>query len=477
MDGGTDLAQKPPLNEWKNESVFKMDVTETLAEGLRREFQVKVPASELDDRLTNRLEELKGQAQIKGFRPGKVPVSHLRKMYGKSAMAEIVQNVISEVARDTLSERGERAAQQPDFQLPEDESEATKVLDGKADLVFTMTYEILPEVKLGDFKSIKVERPVADVTDEEVDSELNRLAEGARTYSPKDGKAEEGDQLNMSYLGKIDGEPFEGGADDNATVVLGGGQFIPGFTEQLVGMSAGEEKTITVTFPEEYGATHLAGKDATFDIAVKSVSAPDELKIDDELATKLGLESLEQLRNAIREQVQNQYGMATRQKVKRQVLDQLDDQHTFDLPPKMVEQEFDNIWRQVTNELGQSGRTFEDEGTTEEAAREDYHKIAERRVRLGLVLSEIGEKNKIEVSDEEVQRALGAQIRQFPGREQEALEFYRSNPDAVASLRAPIFEEKVVDFLMELVDVTDKTVSKEELMREDEDDKATPSQS
>jgi trigger factor len=260
-------------------------------------------------------------------------------------------------------------------------------------------------------------------------------------------------------------------------VVLGGGQFIPGFTEQLVGMSAGEEKTITVTFPEEYGATHLAGKDATFDIAVKSVSAPDELKIDDELATKLGLESLEQLRNAIREQVQNQYGMATRQKVKRQVLDQLDDQHTFDLPPKMVEQEFDNIWRQVTNELGQSGRTFEDEGTTEEAAREDYHKIAERRVRLGLVLSEIGEKNKIEVSDEEVQRALGAQIRQFPGREKEALEFYRSNPDAVASLRAPIFEEKVVDFLMELVDVTDKTVSKEELMREDEDDKATPSES
>lgn len=454
---------------------IKMDVTETLAEGLRREFQVKVPAAELDDRLKARLEELKGQARIKGFRPGKVPVSHLRRMYGKSAMAEIVQNIVSEVARDTLSDRGERAAQQPDFQLPEDEAEAAKVLDGQADLVYTMSYEILPDVELGDFKSIKVERPIADVSDEEVDTELGRLAENARTYSPKDGKSEDGDQLNLSYLGKIDGEPFEGGADENATIVLGSGQFIPGFTEQLVGMSAGDEKVITVTFPENYGAEQLAGKEATFDIVVKSVSAPDELKIDDELATRLGMESLEQLRNAILEQVQNQYGMATRQKVKRQVLDQLDEKHQFELPPRMVEQEFDNIWRQVTSELGQSGRTFEDEDTTEEAAREDYRKIAERRVRLGLVLSEIGEKNNIEVSEEEVQRALGAQLRQFPGREKEALEYYRSNPEAVASLRAPIFEEKVVDFLLELVDVTDKPVSKEELMREDEDEAASAS--
>lgn len=448
-----------------------MDVTETLAEGLRREFQVKVPAAELDDRLKNRLEELKGQARIKGFRPGKVPVSHLRRMYGKSAMAEIVQNIVSEVARDTLSERGERAAQQPDFQLPEDESEAAKVLDGQADLVYTMSYEILPDVELGDFKSIKVERPVAEVSDDEVEAELNRLAENARTYSPKDGQSEDGDQLSLSYLGKIDGEPFEGGADENATIVLGSSQFIPGFTEQLVGMSAGDEKVITVTFPENYGAEHLAGKEATFDIAVKSVAAPDELEINDELATRLGLESLDQLRNAIREQIQNQYGMATRQKVKRQVLDQLDEKHQFELPPRMVEQEFDNIWRQVTSELSQSGRTFEDEDTTEEAARDDYRKIAERRVRLGLVLSEIGEKNSIEVSEEEVQRALGAQLRQFPGREKEALEYYRSNPEAIASLRAPIFEEKVVDFLLELVDVTDKSVSKEELMREDEDEK------
>ncbi|SDB42115.1 trigger factor [Bauldia litoralis] len=447
-----------------------MQVTETLAEGLRREFEVKVPASELDDRLVSRLSEMQGEVRIKGFRPGKVPVNHLRRLFGKSAMAEIVQKLISDVARDTMSERGERAAQQPDFNLPEDEGEAEKVLQGKADLTYTMTYEILPEVVLGDFKSIKVERPVADVSDEEIETEMNRLAENVRSFSPKEGKSESGDRLVISYLGKLDGEPFEGGADDNATVQIGSGQFIPGFAEQLEGMAVGDEKTISVTFPEEYGAAHLAGKDATFDVAVKEVSSPDPIKIDDELATRVGVESLDQLRDAIRQQLQNQYGMATRQKVKRQILDQLDALHTFELPPKMVEQEFDNIWRQVTSELAQSNRSFEDEDTTEEAARADYHKIAERRVRLGLVLSEIGEKNSIEVTEEEVQRALSAQLRQFPGREKELVEYYRANPEAIASLRAPIYEEKVVDFLLELVNVTDKTVSREELMREDEDE-------
>ncbi|MCP4380297.1 MAG: trigger factor [Hyphomicrobiales bacterium] len=450
-----------------------MQVTETQAEGLSREFQVTVPAAELDTRLLSRLNEIQGEVRIKGFRPGKVPVSHLRRLFGKSTMAEIVQAVISEVAQETISERGERAAQQPDFQLPEEAGEAEKVLLGEADLTYTMKYEILPTFELGDFKSVKVERPIAEVTDEEVETELNRLAENARTYSAKGGTAEDGDRLTMSYVGKIDGEPFEGGGDENASVVLGSGQFIPGFAEQLEGLSAGEEKTITVTFPEDYGAEHLAGKEATFDVSVKDVESPDEITLDDELATRVGMESLEQLRDAIRQQIQNQFGIATRQKVKRQILDQLDEVHSFELPPKMVDQEFDNIWRQVTGELSNSNRSFEDEGTTEEAARDDYRKIAERRVRLGLVLSEIGEKNSIEVSEEEVQRALSAQMRQFPGREKELVEYYQNNPDAVAALRAPIFEEKVVDFLLELVDVTDKTVSREELMKDDEDDMPT----
>jgi trigger factor len=446
-----------------------MQVNATVVEGLRREFEVVVPAAELDDRLVTRLNQLQGEVQIKGFRPGKVPVSHLRRLYGRSAMAEIVQSVINEVARDTLADRGERAALQPDFKLPEDEGAAEKILSGDADLTYTMTYEILPKVELGEFSSIAVERPVAELSDAEVDEEVTKLAESARSFSPKEGAAADGDRLTIAYAGKVDGEPFQGGTDENATVRLGTSQFIPGFAEQLAGMSAGEQKTITVTFPEDYGARHLAGKEATFDITVKEVAGPDAIVIDDELAKRLGLESLDQLREAIRQQIQTRYGLQTRQKVKRQLLDQLDSLHAFELPPKMVEQEFDNIWRQIVGEMGQTGRTFEDEGTTEEAAREEYRKIAERRVRLGLVLSEIGERNKIEVTEPEVQRALQAQLRQFPGREQQLIDYYRANPDAIASLRAPIFEEKVVDYLLELVKVTDKTVSRDELMKEEEE--------
>lgn len=449
-----------------------MQVTETVSDGLKREFKVVVPADELDGRLVERLTSLKNEVRIKGFRPGKVPVNHLRKLYGRSAMAEIVQNMLNEVARKTLDERGERAATAPSFDLPEEQEQAEEILSGKADLSYTMTYEVLPQVTLGDFKSINVERPVVEIDEGEVEAQLQQIAENGRTFEPRDGKAEDGDRVTASYVGKIDGEPFEGGKDDNAVLRLGSGQFIPGFEEQLVGLAAGDEKTITVTFPEDYGAAHLAGKDATFDVSVKEVAVPGELVIDDQLAERLGLESIEKLREAIRDQLRTQYNEATRMKVKRQVLDQLDTLHGFDLPPKMVDTEFENIWRQVTADMTQNARTFEEEGTTEEAAREDYRKIAERRVRLGLVLAEIGEKNNIEVREEEVQRALAAHMRQFPGNEEKVLEYYRNDPDAIASLRAPIFEEKVVDFLLELVNVTDKTVTKEELLKDDEEEGA-----
>jgi trigger factor len=446
-----------------------MQVTETVSDGLKREFKIVVPIEELDDRLVKRLTSLKDEVRIKGFRPGKVPVNHLRKLYGRSAMAEIVQTMLREVANKTLDERGERAATPPDYQLPEDEGEAERVLSGKADLSYTMSYEVLPKVELSDFKTISVERPVVEIAEEEVEKQLEQLAENGRSFDPKTGKAENGDRVTISYLGKIDGEPFDGGADDNAVLRLGSGQFLPGFEEQLEGVSAGDEKTITVAFPDDYGAKHLAGKTASFDVTVKEVAAPGEATVDDQLAVRLGLESLDKLREAIRQQMQNQYNEATRMKVKRQILDKLDEMHSFELPPKMVDTEFDNIWRQVTADLAKNARTFEDEGTTEEAAREDYRKIAERRVRLGLVLSEIGERNKIEVRDEEMQRALAAQLRQFPGNEQAVLEYYRKDPDALSALRAPIFEEKVVDFLLELVKVADKKVTREELFKEDEE--------
>ena len=449
-----------------------MQVTETLAEGLKRKLEIVVPASELDSRLSARLEDLKNRVRLNGFRPGKVPVAHLRRIYGKSAMAEIVQEVLNENARKTLEERGERAALQPSFDLPEDEGEANEILTGKKDLAYTMSYEVLPKFELGDFRGIKIERPIVEVTEAEVDERLQQLAKDSRPYEAKEGVAEDGDRLTISYLGKIDGEPFEGGADDNAFVVLGSGRFIPGFEEQLLGAKAGEERLLNVTFPENYAAAQLAGKAATFDVTVKEVAAPKDVEIDEEFAKRFGIESLDKLKDALRDQLVSQYGNATRQKVKRQLLDALDEKHQFELPPTMVEQEFANIWGQVEQDMQRSGRTFEDENTTEEAAKADYRKIAERRVRLGLVLSEIGEQAKIQVTDEEVQRALVDRIRQFPGQEQQVYEFYRNNPDALASLRAPIFEEKVVDYLVELADVTDKTVSKEELLTEDEDEKA-----
>lgn len=446
-----------------------MQVTETLSEGLKRELKIVVPATELDSRLSARLEELKGQVKLNGFRPGKVPTAHLRRLYGKSAMAEIVQDVLNENARKTLEERGERAAVQPNFELPEDEEATGEILTGKKDLAYTMTYEVLPKFTLGDFSGIKINRQIAEVTDAEVDAEVQKLAKDSSEYQPKEGVSEDGDRLTISYLGKIDGEPFEGGADDNGQVTLGSGRFIPGFEEQLLGVKVGDERVLNVTFPEEYGAKQLAGKAATFDVVVKEVSAPVATVVDDEWAKKFGIESVEKLRDTMREQIQNQLGVATRTKIKRQLLDQLDERHTFELPPTMVEQEFQNVWNQVTQDLERAGRTFADEDTTEEAAKADYRKIAERRVRLGLVLSEIGEQNKIQVTDEEVQRALVDRIRQYPGQEKQVYDFYKENPDALASLRAPIFEEKVVDHLLSLADITDQTVSREELLKEEED--------
>ena len=447
-----------------------MQVNETLAEGLRRELRVTIPASELDSKLSDRLDQLKSRVQIKGFRPGKVPVSHLRRIYGKAAMAEIVEGVVGETTRQAIADRGERAAMQPKIAMTEDESEATEVLEGRADLTFTLEYEVLPSFELGDFKGLKIERPIADVTDEEVEERLRRIGESAVTYAPVDRAARDGDRVTMSYVGKIDDEPFEGGSDENGQIVLGSGRFIPGFEEQLIGLSAGDSKTLEVTFPEAYPAAHLAGKPVTFDVTVKEVAEPGELKLDDDFAKRLGLESIEKLRDTVKKQIESEYGQATRQRVKRQMLDQLDELHSFPLPENLVSQEFENIWRQVMHDIEHHGKSFEEEGTTEEKARAEYRKIAERRVRLGLVLSRIGENAEITVTDEELQGALYDTARRYRGQERQVFDYYKSNPEALQTLRAPIFEEKVVDYILELADVTDKRVSKEELLADDEEE-------
>ncbi|MEM7300481.1 MAG: trigger factor [Pseudomonadota bacterium] len=445
-----------------------MQLTEVVNEGLKREFKVVVSSQELSSKLDEKLDDLKGKVRINGFRPGKVPVAHLKKLYGKSAMAEIVQETVDENAKAILTERDEKSAQQPEVNMTEDEAEAEKVLAGEADFEFSLSYEVLPDFEPTDASTIKIERPIVEVDESEVDEQVQRVAESTRSYEAKEGKAENGDRVSFSYLGKIDGEPFEGGADEDAKLVLGSNSFIPGFEDQLVGMQANDEGTIKVTFPEDYGAAELAGKEAEFDVSIAAVESAGDLEIDDETAKQLGLESLEKLKEIVRGQIESQYGSHTRQKVKRQLLDALDEKHDFELPEKLVAQEFDNIWNQITNDLEEAGKSFEDEETTEEESRAEYQKLATRRVRLGLVLSKIGEDAKVEVTEEELQRGLYERIRQFPGQEQEAFEFYKNNPDALASIRAPLFEDKVVDHLLAQADVTDKVVSKEELLADDE---------
>eukprot|EP01013_Petalomonas_cantuscygni_P011780 TRINITY_DN2538_c0_g5_i1.p1 TRINITY_DN2538_c0_g5~~TRINITY_DN2538_c0_g5_i1.p1 ORF type:complete len:536 (+),score=195.51 TRINITY_DN2538_c0_g5_i1:689-2296(+) len=449
-----------------------MQVTETLAEGLKREIKITVPADDLKARMNERLADAKDKVRINGFRPGKVPMSHLKKLYGKSVMAEIVNETLQEKPQAVIAERGERAAGQPKVDMTEDEGEANKVLNGEIDFEFTVSYEILPKFELQPTDGLKVERPVVEISDDEVEEQVKAVAENAREYETKKGKAADGDRVTIDYVGKIDGEAFEGGTDTDSQLTLGSNRFIPGFEEQLVGAKADDEKQVKVTFPEDYPAEHLAGKEAVFDVTVKEVASAGELEINDALAEKLGLESADRLRELVREQIVGQYNQFTRQKVKRQILDQLDEQYSFEAPQSLVDAEFENIWRQVQADLERSGKTFEDEDTTEEEARGEYRKLAERRVRLGLVLSEIGEKAGVQVSDEEMQRALYDQMRQYPGQEQEILKFFRETPGAQASLRAPIFEEKVVDHLLEGIDVKDVTVSKEELMADDDDELA-----
>ncbi|KKB08465.1 trigger factor [Devosia geojensis] len=444
-----------------------MQVTETLNEGLKRKLSVTIPASDLVTRLDAKLDELKGKVAIKGFRPGKVPAAHLKKVYGRSAMSEVMQEAINSTVSDTLDKREERAAAQPKVDLPGDQAVINEVLDGKADLAFEVEYEVLPPVKLMDLDGLEVTNAVVPVSDEDVTKEVERVFRQNRGYEDKgeDAVVAEGDNLGLSFVGKIDGEPFPGGTSDHAHLVVGSGDFIPGFEEQLIGMKKGETREIKVTFPKDYQNDDLAGKKATFDVTILHADAPRAGELNDEFAQRLGLENLEKLREAVKSQMESALASMSRQHVKRQILDLLDEGHKFEVPAQLVEAEFNQIWERVKHEIDHHGRSFEDEGTTEEAAREQYRKIAERRVRLGLVVAEIGNVNEVNVTEEEHQQALIAEVRRFPGQEQRVYDYYRQNPQALASLRAPVFENKVVDFIASKAKQTDKEMSREELAK------------
>lgn len=449
-----------------------MQVTQTLAEGLKRQFKVVVTAADLNSRFDSELENIKGRVNLNGFRPGKVPTAHLKRVYGKSVMADVVQNAVNDANKQITEDEGVRLAAEPKVTFPEDQAVIDKVLAGEADLDFSVDIELLPTIEIQDHSGIAVTKEVAEVPAEDIDAAIQRMAASNRPYTARGEKekAQDGDKLTIDFVGTIDGVAFDGGTAEGVDLVLGSGQFIPGFEEQLVGAKVGDKKVVKTMFPENYQAADLAGKSAEFACTVHAIQAPGELEINDELAQKFGLEGVDKLREAVKETLGHELTEATRQKMKRQLLDGLDALYTFELPPTMAEEEFAAVWRQVNADMQRSGQSF-DEGE-EEKAREEYRAIASRRVRLGLVLAEIGQKAEIKVEEQEITQALIARARSFPGQEKQVFEYYRKNPQALAEIRAPLFEEKVVDHLLAGVKVTEKQVSRAELLANDEEEAA-----
>jgi trigger factor len=388
-------------------------------------------------------------------------------MYGRDLMGELIDKLVNETNQKALEDSALRPAGQPAVKL---EGDLEKVVKGEADLAYKMDIDVMPEFTPVDAASLKITRPVAEVSDEQIDESLKRIAEQNIKYEPraKTAKAKDGDAVIIDFVGKIDGVPFEGGSAEQQSVVLGSNRFIPGFEEQLVGVKTGEEKELNVTFPEDYQAANLAGKAAVFEVKVHEVRAPKTPELDEEFAKGLGLESLEQLRGLVKDQLTAEHANASRSKAKRDLLDKLDAAHSFDLPPGMVSQEFDQIWQQLQREMDAGRVDDEEKKKPEDELKAEYRKIAERRVRLGLVLAEIGRISDVRISEQEVNQALIREARQYPGQEREVIQFFQKNPAAMAQLRAPIYEDKVVDHILSVATVEETTVSREDLFKEDE---------
>ncbi|MEZ5957983.1 MAG: trigger factor [Hyphomonadaceae bacterium] len=426
-------------------------------------YDVVVPAAELQQKLNAKIAEVQPRVRINGFRPGKVPASHIKKVYGPGMMQDIINETVQSSTKEGLA--NVRAASEPSLDL---KSDINKVMAGGEDLKFELSLEIMPDFEPTDLKTIKITRPTAEVTETQVNDALGELAKAQRGFEEKTSAAKDGDQLVVDFLGRIDGEAFDGGAANDAEIIIGSNRFIPGFEEQLIGAKAGDDRVLKVTFPEDYPVPSLAGKAAEFETKVKTVRGPKEGAPDDEWAKQLGFDSLNAVKDALKERIESDHKQQSRAKAKRQLFDQLDATHDFELPPRMVEAEFNQIWSQVEQDKAQGRADPADEGKSDDDLKTEYRDIAERRVRLGLLLAEIGRRHKLEVSDEEVGRAIANQARNFPGQEQQVFEAYRRNPQLVAQVRAPLYEEKVVDYMMELINVTNRTVSRDELFADDE---------
>ncbi|MES2894561.1 MAG: trigger factor [Pseudomonadota bacterium] len=445
-----------------------MQIVEKSGEGLSKVFGVTVPVADLNERLEARITEITPTLNIKGFRPGKVPAAHVRRLHGKALMAEVVQQAINESSQKVLTDNNLRPAGEPDLK-PEGDFE--KVIEGAADLAYELAIEVMPDFEPTDLTKISLKRPVYEPTDKEVDEALDELAKQNRTYEPRTGKsvkAKKDDQVVIDFIGRIDGVAFEGGTGSDTDLVLGSGSFIPGFEDQLIGAKAGDVVTVKVAFPADYQAAQLAGKDAEFETTVKEVKAPVDAKADDAMAERLGVESLEKLKELLKTNLESQYAGASRFKLKRALLDILDEKHDFPLPPKMVEAEFASIWQQVQQDKDRGGLPPEDAEKTDDQLQGEYRKIAERRVRLGLVLAEIGRTNNVQVSNEEMQNAAVQEARRYGAQAQQIFDMFMKDQNFQAQLRAPIFEDKVVDLIVGQAKVKDQKVSKEELLKEDD---------
>ncbi|KPQ17549.1 MAG: trigger factor tig [Rhodobacteraceae bacterium HLUCCA09] len=431
-----------------------MQVTETVNEGLKRAYHITIPAAELDEKVHAKLREAQPEVEMKGFRKGKVPLALLKKQFGTRLLGEAMQEAVDGAMNRHLDETGDRPALQPQVEMVGENWQ-----EGD-DVVVSMQYEKLPEIEEPNLSGLKLEKLVVKASDEDIHEALEGLAEQAKTFEDKDGAAEEGDQVVLDFVGKLDGEAFEGGAAEDFPLVLGSGQFIPGFEEKLVGASAGDEAEVQVTFPDDYGAEHLKGRDVVFDCTIKAVKAPAKAEIDDDLAKQFGAEDLEALKGQIRERLESEYGNAARAVMKRHLLDVLDEQVSFDLPPTLVDAEARQIAHQLWHE---DNPDVQGHDHPEIEPTDEHVKLAERRVKLGLLLAELGRQKEVEVTDAEMTQALMNQARQYPGQERAFFEFVQKNPQAQQQIRAPLFEDKVVDYIFEMAEVEEREVDKDAL--------------
>jgi len=437
-----------------------MQIVETSSEGLKREYKVTVPHGDIEEKVSGRLAEIARTVQLPGFRPGKAPVGLLRKKYGESVRGEVLEQAIQDSYQRTISEKGIRPALEPKIEI-------VTFKDG-ADLEYKMAVEVFPEIVAPDFGKITLERLAADVEAERVDQTLQQIAERNRQYETAARAAENTDMVVVDFAGTVDGEALQGGQAKDMSVLLGSKQYLPGFEDQLIGAKAGEKRTIKVTLPEQWPNEALRGKEAVFEAEVTEVKAPKPIVIDDAFAKTLGLEDLAALKRAVTEQIEREYRQVSRARLKRALLDELAKLNDFAVPPGMVEREFEAIWQQLSQAKEAGQLDEDDKKLDEEALKKRYREIAERRVRLGLLIAEVGRQNKISVSQEEINRAMAERARMMPGQEQRVFEFYQKNPAAMQELQAPIFEDKVIDFILAVAKITEKKVSPTELMQDAE---------